>query len=584
MRISFRKTNDEELGTGFIHLRDSGQMRVTFLWEAEVPDGWEATFGQDTCWKEGAVNLRARGRRGHMITAWHRWRAGYFHPEVSQRILDAGNRRSLALKRLFTYDAEDGYGAVLEIGALEVLRVAEEDNSCTVILATHAAVPNVIYERYYEAAVKLRSLERLGDFLTRMLADPKVCADHPVILASDRQGRERWIAPPLFTVTWVPLSFTTSWLPEDEKDVTSLVERQGAPISMEVANVLLSCPHSIATPDDHDCHDCRVSQSLAAVSGWQWSELPSPTGLELGEEAYAEAIRRTHLLSQSQAITVGETGVAYMARQNDDFLCEGMLRSLSTDLDVYFLVVLDRLRIRALSKKIAETAKEVSAHIGRHGGTRVLLDDLDGLIDTSVRLDSDAVTFLVSEWWTDVSGHTRADRILTWMHDVTKLDEAVAQVVEQARLLRESIQTLIEREEHRVDLERQDIERQRQAIEREQQESSRMMEWALGVLAFIGIPLSVLLEIWINWDPGTGLWGRHWLWWLSLNGVIVGAVGIGLGLAKFFHVRIGRPPRGLSPAKEPEMPSRAEPKRIPPPPQATPHEDDPQEPPTQKKE
>ncbi|MBF0698339.1 hypothetical protein [Actinomyces bowdenii] len=300
-----------------------------------------------------------------------------------------------------------------------------------------------------------------------------------------------------------------------------------------------------------------ITRPIAAASGWQWSEFPSPTGRELDEEEYASALHHTHLLSQSWAITVGEHGVAYIPRQKDGFLCEGMLRAFSTDLDVHLLIALGRLRVRALSEKIAATAKKLKAQTRIKGISKPALDDLDKIIDDSLELDSDAVTFLASEWWTDLSGQHRPDHIGAWMREACGLDEAVAQVVEQARLLRESIQTLIEREEHRVDLERQ-------VIEREQQESSRMMEWALGVLAFIGIPLSVLLEIWISWDPGTGLWDRHWLWWLSGFAVLAGAWSIGLGLAKIFHVKLGRPSRGPSPANEPaaELPSQAEPKRI----------------------
>lgn len=118
--------------------------------------------------------------------------------------------------------------------------------------------------------------------------------------------------------------------------------------------------------------------------------------------------------------------------------------------------------------------------------------------------------------------------ILSWMREAGHLDEAVEQVVEQARLLRESVQTLIERQEHLVDQERQ--------------RSNRVMEWALGLLTFVGIPLSVLLELWINWSVAQDVKNRSWAWWLAGLGMLVGAVTVGSLLALAFRVRLWPPP------------------------------------------
>lgn len=41
-----------------------------------------------------------------------------------------------------------------------------------------------------------------------------------------------------------------------------------------------------------------------------------------------------------------------------------------------------------------------------------------------------------------------------------------------------------------------------------------MMEWAIGILTFVGISFTVLLEVWINWDPTISFTARsrpHWL-------------------------------------------------------------------------
>ena len=581
-------------GIGFLHLRHPDDMRVALLWEAEAPDGWESTFRSRTAngpWKDGGLNFRAYGRHDRLINATRHRRANYFHPEVADRVLDGDNRRSLTLRTYADYTgcddaATDGDTPALRIGALEVLKVSESPGSCSVILAVHAIVPSADYRRYCTATIGIRALDRLEKHLTSLLQDPEVCANHPVTLARHRGGHISHTARPLLTITWVPQWMTRRWESTPDDNADTLSRRVEVPVSADIMDLLRESTQGQGQ-STVEKSTVKVPHSLAATSGWQWTEFPSSTGIELDEEAYASSLHRTHLLSQSWAITVGERGVAYLPRQEDDFLCEGMLRAFSTYLDVHLLIALDRLRVRLLSRKISETAKGLKELTRAGTESKQALADLDPLIDASVELDSDAVAFLASEWWTDISSQRRPDHILAWMREACGLDEAVSQVVEQARLLRESIQTLIDREEHRVDLERQkterqrqETERQRQVIEREQQESSRMMEWALGVLAFVGIPLSVLLEIWINWDPSKGLWERHWLWWSCGLGVVLGAVGVGLILAKAFNVKLGRPPRGLSLAKEPAP--EADPKHIASPPGVLRPGDHPQEPPPQK--
>lgn len=119
------------------------------------------------------------------------------------------------------------------------------------------------------------------------------------------------------------------------------------------------------------------------------------TGFELGEERYEAALAATHLLSQSWAVSEWENGVAYMARRDDEFLREGLLKMCSTELDVYLLVALDRLRVRAISKNLAETARKLrSARPGADEPVETVMTRLDGLIDEALVHDSDAVAFL----------------------------------------------------------------------------------------------------------------------------------------------------------------------------------------------
>ena len=182
--------------------------------------------------------------------------------------------------------------------------------------------------------------------------------------------------------------------------------------------------------------------------------------------------------------------------------------------------------MRILSRRLADTAQEMrSARPEADEPRDRVVKRLDDLINRAIELDGEAIAFLASEWWTDVSSHEQADLILSWMQDVGGLDRAVAQAVEQARLLRESVQTLIDRQEHLLDQDRQD--------------SARMMEWAIEVLTFVGMPLSVLLEVWVNWDSTVPtLWRRGAIWWLCGLGVLAGAVLVGWLLARAFGVSL----------------------------------------------
>ena len=300
-------------------------------------------------------------------------------------------------------------------------------------------------------------------------------------LARFHSGKRDWYSPPLFTLTWVPRAVSAAWIPLPGESAADLSGRIGLPVSSETLEELRRATGGVGRGSG------RLPLPVLAASGWQWGRFPSPTGLELGRDRCAAAAGNTHVLSQNWAVAVWEHGAAYLPRQDDVFLREGMLMMCSTDLDVYLLVILSRLRVRILSRRLADTAQEMrSARPGADEPRDRVVKRLDDLINRAIELDSEAIAFLVSEWWTDVSSHEQADLILSWMQDVGGLDRAVAQAVEQVCLLRESVQTLIKRQEHLLDQDRQN--------------SARMMKWAIGVLTFVGMPLSILLEVWINWD------------------------------------------------------------------------------------
>lgn len=299
--------------------------------------------------------------------------------------------------------------------------------------------------------------------------------------------------------------------------------------------------------------DVSLGRAAVAASGWKWGYLPSPEGFELGEEIWDEAKRALHRLSRSWAVSVYRHGAAYLQRREDDFSLYALQRMCTRHVDVYLLTLFNRIRVRTFSEKLAALAAELEettnglfadggnaaegsayrvASVGVPPGSGGEIprnsaeteEALERLIAKALALDSDAVAFLAAEWWTnvDVGYGTQTDKVLEWAQKAGRLDSAVDRVVEQSRMLRDSVQTLLDRQERQ-------IEKQNQEIEREQQRSARVMEWAVGCLAFIGMPMTAVLELWINWDldnyPATR---AFWPWWPIFIAGMLGSIVFGL--------------------------------------------------------
>ncbi len=299
--------------------------------------------------------------------------------------------------------------------------------------------------------------------------------------------------------------------------------------------------------------DVSLGRAAVAASGWKWGYLPSPEGFELGEEIWDEAKRALHRFSRSWAVSVYRHGAAYLQRREDDFSLYALQRMCTRHVDVYLLTLFNRIRVRTFSEKLAALAAELEettnglfadrgnaaegsayrvASVGVAPGlggeiprnSAETEEALERLIAKALALDSDAVAFLAAEWWTnvDVGYGTQADKVLEWAQKAGRLDSAVDRVVEQSRMLRDSVQTLLDRQERQ-------IEKQNQEIEREQQRSARVMEWAVGCLAFIGMPMTAVLELWINWDldnyPATR---AFWPWWPIFIAGMLGSIVFGL--------------------------------------------------------
>ena len=328
-----------------------------------------------------------------------------------------------------------------------------------------------------------------------------------------------------------------------------------------------------AIHEDGAPSDASLGRAAVAASGWKWGYLPSPEGFELGEEIWDEAKRALHRLSRSWAVSVYRHGAAYLQRREDDFSLYALQRMCTRHVDVYLLTLFNRIRVRTFSEKLAALAAELEetanglfadrgnaaegsadrppsfgAARGSEGeGLRNSAETeeaLERLIAKALALDSDAVAFLAAEWWTnvDVGYGTQTDKVLEWAQKAGRLDSAVDRVVEQSRMLRDSVQTLLDRQERQ-------IEKQNQEIEREQQRSARVMEWAVGCLAFIGIPMTAVLELWINWDLEKRVALRpFWPWWAIFIAGMLGSIVFGLLAVR----RLGRHSRHrVTPSAQP---------------------------------
>ncbi|QHO91768.1 hypothetical protein CWT12_11265 [Actinomyces sp. 432] len=483
---------------------------MVFFWRLEVCAPWETVFSG---WTDGPLSFRVVVPSGRQITANRKVRADYFHHEVASRLLSPDQRRSLILRQYgeYRYSGDDAQGdAMLRVDGLEVLRFADDDDSDSAILVVHAIVRDPDLLRADLAYGEGGGLPKLGKMLNGLLQSEDVCDSNKVALACESTGGSTEIASPLRTLTWIPLSLGEAWFPRFGETAEELGSRMGVGVSAEVVDELRRS--TAGAPARR-----RLPEAVLAASGWCWGELAYQSGIELSGGPYAMARRNTHLLSQSWAVTVWERGVAYMPRQKDEFILEALLRTCSINVDVCLMILLNELNVRLLSRRLADTAQRLRAlRKRRHGSSDAIRQEggegqrgeEDALIEEAIDLDSDAVAFLASEWRTDITRHMQADLILSWMQDVGGLDRGVQQVVEQARLLRESVQTLIERQEHVADKERQARDRRWEEMERERQESAHVLERAVGILAFVGLPLSVVLEVWSNlYDGGPRLHG-----------------------------------------------------------------------------
>ena len=189
------------------------------------------------------------------------------------------------------------------------------------------------------------------------------------------------------------------------------------------------------------------------------------------------SIWQLHRLSQTWVAYAGSHGCSFCQVQQGGFFPLAQVEGRF--IEAILLMLLQRYRASSLMARLADVQPRAA-------------DEVDRVIE----LDSEAVGFVVSEQWTMMTDADRQlDAFLTYLLDTYRIPLLVEEARDQAHRLRENVLMRIGRAEQQADEERA--------------RSTRIMEIALAVLTFIGLPLSVFLEIWSNWESSQGIAVRY---------------------------------------------------------------------------
>lgn len=508
--------------TSFLGVDSPNDLRMSFIMEGCSNSSWDDLFPANAGegWRPGPVTFQ--NSPDDQMTCDRR--RSYFHRPVAGRLLGDDVRRHMIIgypHQLPPIILADG--SALQIGALEVLKVGRHSaGRLSFFLVIHARDPDnagiFITSRFGEGGIS-----SLRDALEGLIREESRDRSSDSLLCCSTY---RDLYPRVFTLAWVPYRRASSFLSSSASggapDGSSTEEQE---VGIQDGLMLLPIESELRTDiiDSHRFGE-RLSREHCAVLGWQMAWMPLSDSPEFGDCIAEEVVASTHMLSQSWSMTVHEHAVAYIQRQEDGWEGKARLHAFSTHLDVYLLILLARVRVKTLSRRLGEVAEELRDLFpgGAEDSPSHAVLDLDRAIDQAIALDSEAVVFLAGEWWTDVTDNQQCDRILDWMQDTGSLERSVQQVVDQVHQVRESVQNLLERQEQRIEAERQ--------------RSTRVIERALAMLTVVGIPLTVLLEIWINRDPLLNLrltGTASWAWFAGgLLVVVLGSLLLGELLAR----------------------------------------------------
>ncbi|RRD52100.1 hypothetical protein EII12_06025 [Buchananella hordeovulneris] len=461
-------------------LADPARLRCALIFRTALTKPWEETFPLASVgragWQEGALQVKhvAFGEGatpGQHTTITQQARETDFFPEIKERLLNADVRRWQLLANPWKLDIDvtprsgesehpgDAQHVQLLVQALETLRVEEK----FALVVVHAEVTCTGPDEMHRALRLTNELMNLIGELQQRLAADAHCGDLE-LGDSGEIGGQRPARP--FVLTWVPAS---RWQ---------------------------------ATAGD---------DTALAEAGWRWGHLQGTWGPPYDDTQAELARERLERFSSNWAVAVYPRGVAVLPSGADNrFWPLALGLTLTQFADVCLLLELDRLQVRKLSHQLAKVARDVERSLSELADNAGPSTDRDALIYRALQLDGRAAVFLASEWWTDVTERINARKLLTKLQDVSGVNEMVTQVAEQARTVRESVQSLLEYREQR---------------------SARFREKALGLLGFVGVPLTVCLELWANWSAvpiaerlGSVCGVLSFAWWVVAVPILIGLV------------------------------------------------------------
>ncbi len=244
----------------------------------------------------------------------------------------------------------------------------------------------------------------------------------------------------------------------------------------------------------------RTHPDRQVVAAWLWATLPRQGDETLEGDAISRYEARFHHLSQSWSAYASHNGCAFVRTSKDNF--HPLVHIEGFFIEAVLLALLQRYRADSLTTRLAGQASQVGP----------------AYLDQAIALDSEAVDFVVRDQWTSAGRHHQFDVFYAYLVDVMRVTVLVNEAREQAHMLRENTQVRIGRREEQAEARRA--------------ESSRVIEQALAILTFVGLPLTVMMEIWVNWDSAHGLGDRTWRSWAWLVVVVVVSVVLGWTVAR----------------------------------------------------
>lgn len=245
-----------------------------------------------------------------------------------------------------------------------------------------------------------------------------------------------------------------------------------------------------------------VTHERTVVSAWRWGCLPRRDDESFEDGRFDDREKQVHRLSQSWVAYAGPSGCSFCQVQRGRF--RPLAHVEGRYIEAVLLMLLQRHRASSLMARLAEVQPRAAEEA-----------------DRVIELDSEAVGFVVAEQWTMMTDSDRQlDAFLSYLLDTYRIPLLVEEARDQAHRLRENALMRIGRAE--------------QKAEEERARSTRTLEIAVAMLSFVGLPLSVFLELWSSWNAELGLGHRDYRvggwqigWGLVLAAGLLGSVVIG---------------------------------------------------------